>query len=76
MAVCLEHSYPARLDTKLCLFRMQAFAQNLHAKLKLAKYALQAARSRMKTHADAFPPGREVPGRRHGLVDQQPFAVP
>jgi hypothetical protein len=31
----------------------QAFAQNLHAKLKLAKYALQAARGRMKTHADA-----------------------
>jgi hypothetical protein len=30
----------------------QAFAQNLHAKLKLAKYALQAARSRTKTYAD------------------------
>jgi hypothetical protein len=26
--------------------------QNLHAKLKLAKYALQAARSRMKTYAN------------------------
>jgi hypothetical protein len=59
MAIYLEPLHNARLDTTVPA--AQAFAQNLHAKPKLAKYALQAARTRMKTFAD---------GSRRNLVFQ------